>query len=202
MSGAVILARHGEPALSRKLRLNAAQYRDWWARYEAGGLAPIQAVPPELAAIAKSAGAVLSSTRERAVQSAKALGAGGVVDSDSVFIEAPLPVPPLPAWLRLSPRHWGFLSRFCWWWFNYHAGQESVAQAHRRAAAAARRLIERAAGGQDVLLVAHGFFNAMIGRALRARGWRRTTGKGFKYWSVRRFEAPRAPGVQGHRPMV
>ena len=39
--GAVILARHGEPALSRKIRLTAAGYRAWWADYEIGGLWPI-----------------------------------------------------------------------------------------------------------------------------------------------------------------
>ena len=36
--GAIVLARHGEPALSRKCYLTSDQYRDWWARYEVGGL--------------------------------------------------------------------------------------------------------------------------------------------------------------------
>lgn len=35
--GVITLARHGEPALSRKVTLNAPQYGDWWARYEEGG---------------------------------------------------------------------------------------------------------------------------------------------------------------------
>lgn len=190
MSGALILVRHGEPALSRKVRLNAAEYRAWWERYEAGGLAPTQTVPPDLTQMAKAAGVIVSSTRVRALESARMLDASRPASSDAMFVEAPLPPPPLPAWLRLKPRHWGFIARFCWWWFNYHAGEESVAQAKKRAAAAADQLVALAAGGRDVILVAHGFFNAMIGRALKARGWRRTLGRRFKYWSIRRWEAP------------
>ncbi|RZJ39751.1 MAG: histidine phosphatase family protein, partial [Brevundimonas sp.] len=31
--GSITLARHGEPALSRKCMLTSDQYREWWARY-------------------------------------------------------------------------------------------------------------------------------------------------------------------------
>ena len=48
--GAIILARHGEPALSHKCLLTSDQYRDWWARYEVGGLLAGQTPPPELLA--------------------------------------------------------------------------------------------------------------------------------------------------------
>jgi hypothetical protein len=104
MAGAVILARHGEPALSRRVLLNARGYRDWWARYEAGGLKPGQTPPPALVALAANAAAVLSSTRERSRQSADAITAGRAFDADVLFIEAPLPSPPFPDWFRLSPR--------------------------------------------------------------------------------------------------
>ena len=50
--GAIVLARHGEPALSRKCFLTSDQYRDWWARYEVGGLLAGQTPPPELLATA------------------------------------------------------------------------------------------------------------------------------------------------------
>ena len=46
-----------------------------------------------------------------------------------------------------------------------------------------------AASGQDVLVVAHGFFNAMIGQALARLGWRCVQDGGFRYWSARRFES-------------
>ncbi len=39
-----------------------------------------------------------------------------------------------------------------------------------------------------VTLVAHGFFNTMIGLELRRLGWRCVQDRGFKYWSTRHFE--------------
>jgi broad specificity phosphatase PhoE len=192
MAGAVILARHGEPALSRRTTLTAAGYRDWWALYEQGGLKAGQTPPPELVDMARSAGAVFSSTRERSRQSAVAISEGRPFTSDAIFIEAPLPSPPLPGWFRLSPRWWGVLSRFCWQVFRYSDGQESHALAQARARRAADILAAHATDGGTVVLIAHGYFNFMIGRALMAKGWRRTQGHGYKYWSARRFEPPAA----------
>ena len=85
------------------------------------------------------------------------------------------------------------MARFWWWVFNHHQGEETRAQARLRAAQAARRLTELAASGDDVLVVAHGFFNGMVGGALRRLGWRCTLDEGFRYWSARRFEAPSPP---------
>jgi len=42
-----------------------------------------------------------------------------------------------------------------------------------------------------VLVVAHGFFNTMVGRALGRQGWRCTVDGGFSYWASRRFELTR-----------
>jgi broad specificity phosphatase PhoE len=88
----------------------------------------------------------------------------------------------------MTPKVWGFLARFWWWYFNHHEGAETRAQAEARAELAADRLEAKAALGQDVVLLAHGFFNFMIGRALRRRGWRLADSQGYRYWSVRRFE--------------
>jgi broad specificity phosphatase PhoE len=190
MTGAVILARHGEPALSRRVKLTARDYRRWWARYEEEGLKPGQTPPGRLLEMARAAGALYASTRERSRQSAAAISEGRPVASDARFIEAPLPSPLLPDAVRLSPRWWGVVSRFWWRVFDYHDGQESWLQARERARDAAALLAERAAAGEDVLLIAHGYFNYMIGQALIARGWRRTVDQGFAYWSARRFEPP------------
>jgi broad specificity phosphatase PhoE len=190
--GAVILARHGEPALSRNCRLSADQYREWWADYEVVGLAEGQAPPDHLLRAADRAGFIIASTRPRSVETARALAAGRAFAEDPLFVEAPLPPPHWPRWLKLSPRLWGVISRFWWWVFNHHDAQETRAEAEARAEEAARLLIELAAGGQDVLVVAHGFFNTMVGVALRRLGWRCTVDGGFRYWSSRRFELTQA----------
>jgi broad specificity phosphatase PhoE len=189
--GAVILARHGEPALSRKLRLSAEGYRAWWATYETGGLKMDQEAPASLRAAAAKAGFVIASTRLRSVQTAQALTLGRAFAEDPMFVEAPLPPPDWPAWLRLSPRVWGVVARTWWWFFNHSDGQESRAEAQARAEEAARLLAEMAATGQDVLVVAHGFFNGMVGEALKRLGWKCVSDQGFRYWSARRFELPK-----------
>ncbi|WP_428154425.1 histidine phosphatase family protein [Brevundimonas sp.] len=186
--GAIILTRHGEPALSRKCLITARQYGEWWAKYEIGGLLAGQTPPPELVAAAQGAGAIYASTRQRAQETAAAAAAGREVMADVMFIEAPLPPPPIPEWIKLSPKWWGVVSRFWWHAFDHHDGQETRAQAEARADQAAHKLIARAESGQDVLVFAHGYFNHMVGRALKADGWKLVHNQGFKYWSQRRYE--------------
>ena len=187
--GGVILARHGEPALSRRRMLCADEYREWWADYEVGGLAAGQAPPEALRQAADRAGFIIASTRPRSVETARALACGRAFAEDALFIEAPLPPPHWPRWVKLSPRIWGFVARLWWWLFDHHDHQETRAEAEARADEAARQLVALAAGGQDVLVVAHGFFNAMIGQALGRLGWRCVADGGFRYWAARRFES-------------
>ena len=186
--GAIILARHGEPALSRKCLITSDEYRDWWGRYEVGGLRAGQTPPQTLLAAAEGAGAIYASSRLRAQETARAVARDREVLVDALFIEAPLPPPRFPSWIKLSPRYWGVISRFWWHVFNHHEGQETRAEAEVRADQAARILIARAGEGQDVLVLAHGYFNHMVGQRLKAHGWRLAHNQGFKYWSQRRYE--------------
>jgi broad specificity phosphatase PhoE len=186
--GAIILARHGEPALSRKCMITSDQYRDWWGQYEIGGLRAGQTPPQALLTAAEGAGAIYASTRPRAQETARAVAPGRDVLVDALFIEAPLPPPRFPAWVKLSPRYWGVIARVWWHVFNHHEGQETRAEAEVRADQAARVLTARASEGHDVLVLAHGYFNHMVGRRLKAHGWRLAENQGFKYWSQRRYE--------------
>jgi broad specificity phosphatase PhoE len=185
--GDIILTRHGEPDISRKLRLSAADYTKWWARYEETGLRADQNPPDELLVVAHGAGAIVCSTRIRSIQSAEVVAGGREFVAVVELIEAPLPPPNWPSWLKLTPRAWGLIAR-TWWWFlnHHHPGQESRAEAQLRADGVADRLIELAQAG-DVLVVAHGFFNTMVDRSLRPRGWKLVEDQGYKYWSSRRF---------------
>ncbi|CAN5343788.1 histidine phosphatase family protein [soil metagenome] len=186
LPGTITLCRHGEPALSREVTLNAGGYRDWWARYEEGGIRVGHSPPLSLLELARGAKVIFSSTRRRAQESAEAVTAGREFVRDPVFIEAPLPPPHLPGVFRVGPRVWGFLARLVWW-FGHAEGQETRRQAQARAKAAADRLEGAAQTEGDVLLLAHGFFNHMIGAELKRRGWRMIENRGYRYWSVRRF---------------
>lgn len=190
-SGAIVLARHGEPALSRKVKLSAEEYRAFWAQYEVLGLLPGQSPPATLKRFVDKCGALVASTRLRSIESAQVLAGDRAFAQEAMLIEAPLPPPDLPAWIRLSPPVWGFLARVWWWFFDHHEGQETRSEAEARADRAADMLIELAAHGEDVVALAHGFFNFMVGRSLRRRGWKLAHREGWKYWSLRRYERVR-----------
>jgi broad specificity phosphatase PhoE len=187
-AGTIVLARHGEPALSRKARMNAAGYAAWWATYEETGLLPGQNAPAGLIAHAERAGAIFSSTRLRSIETARVIAGEREVEAHPNLIEAPLPPPHWPGWIRFRPRIWGVIARFWWWWFNHHDGQESRAAAQKRADQMAELLIERAEAGDNVLVIAHGFFNTMVRLALQKRGWKLVENQGFKYWSFAHLE--------------
>lgn len=186
--GAIVLTRHGEPALSRRCKLTSAEYRAWWARYEAGGLLEGQ-TPPNCLVEQAERSLIIHSPRPRAIETARAVAGDGRLIEEPLFLEAPLPPPRFPDWFRVGPRAWGVISRIWWWAFNHHdPGEESRDQAKARARQAADLLEARAAEGRDVLVLAHGFFNGMVGMELTKRGWRCVKDEGFQYWCARRFE--------------
>ena len=186
--GAIILARHGEPALSRRVRLDSPGYRDWWAAYEGVGLLEGQVPPAHLKRTARQAAAVFSSTRPRSIETARAVCGDRPFVEDPLFVEAPLPPPAFPSFIKLSPRYWGTVARIWWWAFNHNEGQETYAQARVRSRKAAESLAAMAGEGRDVLVLAHGFFNHMVGTQLKRLGWRLARNEGYRYWSARRFE--------------
>ncbi|MEE2690954.1 MAG: histidine phosphatase family protein [Pseudomonadota bacterium] len=189
MSGRIITARHGRPNLARDLTISAREYGDWWARYDASGLHPDEAPPEALVALAGKAATVLSSTLPRAIETAREVTGGArEVPADPIFVEAPLPPPPVP-WLKMRPGQWGVVSRAFWVLGYAPEGVESCAETWKRVDRIAERLEALAQGG-DVLLCAHGFLNWMIDRRLRRGGWRRSAHDGgHHYWSWRVYEA-------------
>ncbi len=189
--GAILLVRHGKPALSRDVRLSALGYRRWWDDlYESGGLTEGEVATEAVRAFAAGATTILTTPRRRAIESAALVREGHVAQIDPDLIEAHLPTPPLPEFIRLGPKVWGFISRFIWWYFGYSDGGETRRQAEVRADRVARKLIGLSEAG-DVMIVAHGFFNIMIGRALRKQGWRQIGREHFSHWNARRFEFKR-----------
>ncbi|NWG72223.1 MAG: histidine phosphatase family protein [Parvularculaceae bacterium] len=189
MSGRIITARHGRPNLSRDLKISSREYGAWWSQYDAAGLHPDEAPPPELVEIAARAKTVISSSLQRAVETARHVTKGErAVPADSIFVEAPLPPPPVPDFLKLRPGQWGVVSRALWILGYAPEGVETNRAAWERVDAIAGKLAEFSKSG-DVLLCAHGWLNWMIDRRLRKSGWRRTgRDRGNDYWSWRVYE--------------
>lgn len=182
----IVIVRHGKPALSRKIRLNWLEYRDWWKRYDLSGLADEQTPPRKLIALMKHADFVCSSDLIRAVQTAT-MAAGRAPDLiDPVFREAALPSPWLGR-IKLRPKSWGTLSRIVWF-YGVINSEERVSAARVRAKVAAAILADNANEQRMVVVFAHGWFNRMMGTQLRKRGWKMTKNQGDLHWKYRRWE--------------
>ncbi|MFQ5563190.1 MAG: histidine phosphatase family protein [Parvularculaceae bacterium] len=197
MAGRIITARHGRPSLSRDVKITAREYGDWWARYDESGLHPGEIPPEGLVKLAAGARAVLCSTRPRAIETAREIaGESAPAPPDPLFVEAPLPPPPVP-YLKLSPSTWGVISRTFWFLGYAPEGVESHIAAWERVRRVAALLTEHARDG-DVILCAHGYLNWMIDRRLIKEGWTRAEcDGGNRYWSWRIYEpAGQRDGVE------
>lgn len=184
-TGAIVIARHGRPDCDRKVKIDQHGYRVWWADYDRARLHPDEGPPDALLAQAAQCDVIFASTLPRAIHTAEAVAGGRQIITDPVFVEAPLPPPPV--WGRRSPRAWGVLARAAWW-MGRDEGGESRREAELRAEAAVATLTAQALRGQNVLLCAHGWFNRMMRPVLRAQGWREVADGGDKHWSFRRYE--------------
>ena len=184
----IILIRHGQPAIALRPRTGHRGFSDYIDAYEAAGLDPSSLPPQEWADLARELTHVFTSGRPRAHQSAQALAPKAQLIADPLFAEAPLPSPPIPLLSMRVPK-WAVVARILW-----HAGytpqMESFAAARKRAAKAADILIAKAKEGGQSALVAHGYFNAMIGRELRLRGFKRTGSHRVHYWNAVTYEWP------------
>ena len=184
----IILVRHGQPALPLRPRTSHHEFRDYIDAYEAAGLDPGSLPPRELADLVKELDHVFTSGRPRAHQSAQALAPHAELVADALFAEAPLASPKIPL-LKMRVPKWAVVARVLWH-AGYHPEIENYRKAKHRAHRAADILIdkvrERAKDDKSraAALVAHGYFNAMIGRILRQRGFTRTGAHRARYWNA------------------
>lgn len=189
----IILARHGEPDLSRRVRLNWRGYKYWWRLYDEAGLKPGQHAPNMIKELARQSDIVISSTLPRAIETAEKANGASPDIQEPLLVEAGLP-PPNLGYIRLKPRTWGIIARVCWV-FGFSGEVESQKLAKIRAEKAADVLSDHASDGKMVFVAAHGWFNRMIRPALKRQGFKCTEDHGDLHWSYRRFERTNAPEV-------
>jgi broad specificity phosphatase PhoE len=182
--GWIVIVRHGEPDLDRKVRITWREYREWWGKYDEAGLKAGQTPPPKLCELATGADIVYASTLPRAGETAAAVAPGREILRDPVFVEAPLPPPHF--WGKRKPRRWGVYARISWW-LGASQGMESRKEAEQRAEAAAATLAAQALRGRNVVCCAHGWFNRMMRPVLLSWGWKCVYDGGDTYWSYRKY---------------
>lgn len=182
----IILIRHGRPDIATAPRTSHHGFRSYIDAYEEAGLDPADAPPEELQDLVKELTAVFTSSKKRSKESARVLAPKAELIADPLFVEAPLASPRIPI-LRMRVPKWAVVARILWH-AGYHPQIEGYSRARDRADAAAEILIARARKAGAAALVAHGYFNFLIGRVLRARGFRRTGSHRAKFWNAVIYE--------------
>lgn len=178
----IILIRHGQPAIALAPRTSHAGFAGYIDDYEKAGLDPANLPPRELRDLVRELKTVFTSGKPRSHQSAHVLAPHAELIADPLFVEAPLASPPVPL-LRMTVAKWAVASRILWH-AGFHPEIENARDAAKRAVRAADMLAARARADGAVALVAHGYFNWMIGRILRKRGFSRTGSHQARYWNA------------------
>jgi broad specificity phosphatase PhoE len=163
----IILIRHGQPHIALRPRTSHAGFGEYIDAYEEAGLSPANLPPEELRDLVRELDHVFT--------------------SGPLFAEAPLASPPIPL-LNMRVPKWAVVSRILWH-AGFHPEIENPRAAARRAAQAAEILIARAKKSGITALVAHGYFNWMIGRVLLKRGFLRTGSHQARYWNTVIYES-------------
>ncbi len=177
----IILIRHGRPNIPTSPRTSHREFRSYIDAYEEAGLDPESMPPEELQDLLGEIDAVYTSERKRSVDSARALAPHAELIADPLFAEAPLASPPIPL-LRMKVPKWAVVARILWH-AGYHPEIENYRKAKHRASQAADILIKRAHRERAAALVAHGYFNFLIGRELRRRGFKRIGSHRAHFWN-------------------
>jgi broad specificity phosphatase PhoE len=182
----ILLIRHGQPHISLSPRTGHAGFAAYIDSYEEAGLSPASLPPQELQDLARELDHVFTSGRPRSHQSAKALAPHAERIADPLFAEAPLAAPVIPL-LQMQVAKWAVVSRLLWY-LGFHPKIENPRTAARRAAQAADILIARARKSGTAALLAHGYFNWMIGRRLARLGFARSGSHRARYWNTVIYE--------------
>jgi broad specificity phosphatase PhoE len=182
----IILIRHGKPHIEVAPTKSHRGFRDYIDEYEAAGLDPEDAPPEDLQDLVGELASIYTSDRKRSHESAKAIAPNAELIADPLFVEAPLASPRIPL-LKMKVTKWAVVSRVLWY-AGYHPEIENYRRAKHRAVKAADILLARANADGTAALVAHGYFNYLIGRELRKRGYRQTGSHKARFWNAVIYE--------------
>ena len=182
----VILMRHGKPSLPAQKSVSSLEFINWINSYNAADLCVNLKPTKETVQLAQSCNAIVCSSLNRSIFSAKFLGINEVDVIEHQLREMEMP------WgnftnLNLKPKYWAVIFRILWF-LGYSKNSESFKEAKLRAEQAALLLESTAKEKHTVLFVGHGMLNRFIAKALVQRGWETQKKVGSKYWEFGIFE--------------
>lgn len=176
----ISLIRHGKSLCVDSAGITCMDFHNWVDEYDRSSVMEETGLPPVTLEKVTSAGIVVTSDLLRAIDSSRLLGAKGGL-SDPIFRETELPRV-VAKGLRMRASLWAVWSRLLWF-CGYAKQCESLSEAKARAEVAAEKLIGFAKEHGSVVLVGHGFFNMLIAKELKKRGWAGPGKPSSKHWS-------------------
>ncbi|HYO78553.1 MAG TPA: hypothetical protein VE010_18990 [Thermoanaerobaculia bacterium] len=185
----IVLVRHGRSGHVVKGLLDLAAYTKWRDDYEAAGLDPFDAPPPELCAAAQNAAVLVASDARRAIDSARLLAPGRDVVVSPLVRELSLQ-PPNFSRIRLPLIGWALSIGLRWLIRQALRLNHITPEEQQRVRAAIDFLIELTARHAEVTVVTHGAIRSLLAKELTRRGWISVTPRRrSSHWSAWSFAA-------------
>lgn len=176
----ISLIRHGKSKHRDKQLVTGKEFEMWVKQYDSSSVFEELEYPPHTIDKLVTAKMVVTSDLVRSIDSAQLLRPSVITKKDKLFRETELPIPSLN--FKLTPGTWAVILRLLWL-CGYSNDCESYHDAKRRAATAAQHLINYAKEYGSVTLVGHGFFNLLIAKQLRRKGWQGPRKTATNHWS-------------------
>jgi len=178
----IVLIRHAKVLIDSDTKIYAKDMQEWVKQYD---LAEVEQTLPseDIIELTKSANIVLSSKLRRSADSLAIVGAKADI-SDPIFNEAEIPTSN-GSLFKAKPKHWLVFLRVLML-LGIGKGNTSFKKSKQRAKEASNLLIELAKKPQNIALLGHGGMNFLIGKELKAKGFKCTQkGGGNSNWSYK-----------------
>ena len=176
----ITLARHGPVAAHWQSRISGRGFAEFVEELQASGIVPGSEPTTATREQAREASILVCSDLQRSVESAKVIAPTRPFLCESLFREAEVPTK-FRTSLSFRANTWVVLARMLWYVRRW-SGIESPSEARERARRATSFLEHLVEQNDSVFLIGHGYFNALIARELRRRGWRGPKFPSARHW--------------------
>lgn len=166
----ITLIRHAKVDINNNEKIDSTTLDTWVNTYDTAPIISDNLPTKETIALAQEADIVISSTLQRAIDSAKVLGVE-VSEKNALFNEAAIPAINIP-YLKFKPKTWLVILRLL---LVFGLGKKDISlkASKNQAKQASDRLEALSKTENHVVLVGHGGMNWLIGKALQKNGWTR-----------------------------
>jgi broad specificity phosphatase PhoE len=178
----ITLARHGPAAVDWQSRISGRSFAAFVDGFQLSGIVATSEPTADIRNQARTARTVVCSDLRRSVESARVIDPTRTCLRESLFREADIPTE-FSTSLAFRASTWVVLARILWY-IRRLPGIESPSDARERARSATSFLEHLVEQNGSVLLIGHGYFNTLIARELRQRGWRGPKVSSARHWST------------------